>query len=156
MPNWKTPLKEIPVGKGVRIKNGEDLAILSIGHIGNLAMEAIRELESEYHWSIALYNMRFVKPIDELMLHEIFGKYKHIITVEDGCLMGGFGSAVLEFAADQGYKNSSIVRLGIPDRFIEHGTQQELYRECGYDKNSIKSTVIKLMQTQNKQVNLRG
>ncbi len=156
MPNWKTPLKEIPVGKGVRIKNGEDLAILSIGHIGNLAMEAIRELESEYHWSIALYNLRFVKPIDELMLHEIFGKYKHIITVEDGCLMGGFGSAVLEFAADQGYKNSSIVRLGIPDRFIEHGTQQELYRECGYDKNSIKSTVIKLMQTQNKQVNLRG
>ncbi|GIV42191.1 MAG: 1-deoxy-D-xylulose-5-phosphate synthase [Vicingaceae bacterium] len=156
MPNWKTPLKEISVGKGVRIKNGEDLAILSIGHIGNLAMEAIRELESEYHWSIALYNMRFVKPIDELMLHEIFGKYKHIITVEDGCLMGGFGSAVLEFAADQGYKNSSIVRLGIPDRFIEHGTQQELYRECGYDKNSIKSTVIKLMQTQNKQVNLRG
>lgn len=156
MPNWKTPLKEIPVGKGVRIKNGEDLAILSIGHIGNLAMEAIRESESEYHWSIALYNMRFVKPIDELMLHEIFGKYKHIITVEDGCLMGGFGSAVLEFAADQGYKNSSIVRLGIPDRFIEHGTQQELYRECGYDKNSIKSTMIKLMQTQNKQVNLRG
>jgi 1-deoxy-D-xylulose-5-phosphate synthase len=88
--------------------------------------------------------MRFVKPIDETMLHEVFTKFDKIITVEDGCLMGGFGSAVIEFMADQRY-SAEVVRLGIPDAYIQHGTQKELWDECGFDTNAIVKTVKEML-----------
>ncbi|MFM7637355.1 MAG: 1-deoxy-D-xylulose-5-phosphate synthase [Crocinitomicaceae bacterium] len=135
MTDWKTPLKEIKVGTGRKVSNGEDIAILTIGHPGNFAQEAIKEL-SAYDVSVAHYDMRFVKPIDEVMLHEVFSKFKYVITVEDGCLMGGFGSAVIEFMADQGYQ-AQVVRLGIPDEYIHHGTQEELWEDCGFDAKAI-------------------
>jgi 1-deoxy-D-xylulose-5-phosphate synthase len=139
MPNWKTPFKEIPAGKGQKIKEGEDVVILSIGHIGNYAIEVCRELEKE-GINIGHYDMRFAKPLDEELLHEAFTQYKKIITLEDGCLMGGFGSAILEFAADQEYF-VPIKRIGIPDRIVEHGTQGELHAECGMDPESLKVEV---------------
>ncbi|MAA58290.1 MAG: 1-deoxy-D-xylulose-5-phosphate synthase [Cryomorphaceae bacterium] len=127
---WKTPMKEIAIGKGRRLTNGKDIAILSVGHPGNFVQEAAQQL-TELGVSFAHYDMRFVKPIDEIMLHEIFTKFKQIITVEDGCIMGGFGSAVIEFMADQKYQ-SEVTRLGIPDQYIHHGTQKELWADCGY------------------------
>ncbi|MEY3844426.1 MAG: hypothetical protein RL293_848, partial [Bacteroidota bacterium] len=129
MTEWKTPLKEIKIGEGRKVTIGEDVAILTIGHPGNFAQEAIQELK-ELGVSVAHYDMRFVKPIDEVMLHEVFSKFKHIITVEDGCLMGGFGSAVIEFMVDQKYQ-AEVVRLGIPDEYVHHGTQEELWSDCG-------------------------
>jgi len=143
MTEWKTPFKEIKVGTGRKVTNGEDIAILSIGHPGNFAQEAIEELK-ELGVSVAHYDMRFVKPIDEVMLHEVFTKFKKVITVEDGCLMGGFGSTVVEFMADQGY-SSQIIRLGIPDEYIHHGTQEELWADCGFDKNAIIQIVKKML-----------
>jgi 1-deoxy-D-xylulose-5-phosphate synthase len=143
MTEWKTPFKEIKVGTGRKVTNGEDIAILSIGHPGNFAQEAIQELK-DLGVSAAHYDMRFVKPIDQVMLHEVFTKFKKVITIEDGCIMGGFGSAVIEFMADQGY-SSQIIRLGIPDEYIHHGTQEELWADCGFDKNAIVSTVKKLV-----------
>jgi 1-deoxy-D-xylulose-5-phosphate synthase len=121
------------------LTSGNDIAILTVGHPGNFAQEAIQELKDSGA-SVAHYDMRFVKPIDEMMLHEVFGKFDKVITVEDGCLMGGFGSAVIEFMADQKY-SAEVVRLGIPDEYIQHGTQQELWEECGYDTNAIVATV---------------
>jgi 1-deoxy-D-xylulose-5-phosphate synthase len=143
MTEWKTPFKEIKVGTGRKVTNGEDIAILSIGHPGNFAQEAIQELK-DLGVSAAHYDMRFVKPIDQVMLHEVFTKFKKVITIEDGCIMGGFGSAVIEFMADQGY-SSQIIRLGIPDEYIHHGTQEELWADCGFDKNAIVSTAKKLV-----------
>ena len=140
---WKTPMKEIAIGKGRRLTNGKDIAILSVGHPGNFVHEAAQQL-TELGVSFAHYDMRFVKPIDEIMLHEIFTKFKHIITVEDGCIMGGFGSAVIEFMADQKYQ-SEVTRLGIPDQYIHHGTQKELWADCGYDAKGIVDTVIKTL-----------
>jgi len=140
---WKTPMKEIPIGKGRRLTNGKDIAILSVGHPGNFVQEAAPHL-TEIGVSFAHYDMRFVKPIDEIMLHEIFTKFKYIITVEDGCIMGGFGSAVIEFMADQKY-NSQVIRLGIPDQYVHHGTQKELWADCGYDAKGIVDTVIKTL-----------
>ena len=140
MTDWKTPLKEIPVGTGRRVTSGEDLAILTIGHPGNFAQEAIESLNND-GYSIAHYDMRFVKPLDTALLHEVFSKFSEVITVEDGCLMGGFGSAVLEFMVDQGYK-ANVKRLGIPDEYIHHGTQKELWADCGFDANAIVKTVI--------------
>ena len=136
--DWKQPFTEIQVGKGRKIKEGTDVAILTIGHPGNFALDACKVLENE-GINAAHYDMRFVKPIDEEILHEVFKNFDKIITVEDGCLMGGMGSAVLEFMADNKY-NSTVIRLGIPDKVIEHGTQQELYKECGYSTNDIIST----------------
>ncbi len=143
MTDWKTPLKEIKVGTGRKVSNGEDIAILTIGHSGNFAQEAIKEL-SVYDVSAAHYDMRFVKPIDEVMLHEVFSKFKYVITVEDGCLMGGFGSAVIEFMVDQGYQ-AQVVRLGIPDEYIHHGTQEELWEDCGFDAKAIVRKVKTLL-----------
>jgi len=139
MPEWRTAMEEVEIGKGRKIKDGEEVAILTIGHIGNYAVEACQTLAEE-GFNPAHYDMRFVKPLDEEMLHEIFSNYKKIITVEDGCLMGGFGSAVLEFMADHAY-NAQVKRLGIPDRIVEHGEQIELHRECGYDPDSIAQQV---------------
>jgi len=135
MTEWKTPLKEIEVGTGRKITNGDDVAILTIGHPGNFAQSAITELKN-LGISVAHYDMRFVKPIDEVMLHEVFSKFKKIITVEDGCIMGGFGSAVIEFMADNKY-SAHVTRLGIPDTYIHHGTVPELQAICGFDTDSI-------------------
>ena len=139
MVNWKTPLKEIPVGKGRRVKNGTHAALLSIGHPGNFALEAAENLEKE-GYSVAHYDMRFVKPLDEVLLHEVFSKFDKIITIEDGCIQGGMGSAVIEFMADNEYQ-AQVKRLGIPDQFIEHGEQRELYAECGFDVAAISNAV---------------
>ena len=136
---WKTPLQKIKVGTGRKISTGSDIAILTIGHPGNFAQSAIDQLKSS-GISIAHYDMRFVKPIDEVMLHEVFSKFSKIITVEDGCLMGGFGSAVIEFMSDQKY-SADIIRLGIPDAYIQHGTQPELWEECEFDAESIVKTI---------------
>jgi 1-deoxy-D-xylulose-5-phosphate synthase len=143
MTEWKTAMKPIKVGTGRKVTNGEDIAILTIGHPGNFAQEAINKL-SDTGASIAHYDMRFVKPLDEVMLHEVFSKFKKVITVEDGCLMGGFGSAIIEFMVDQKY-SSEVVRLGIPDQYIHHGTQEELWADCGFDANSIVKTVKKML-----------
>ena len=143
MLDWKTPFKEIKTGKGRKITNGDDIAILSIGHPGNFAQEAIAKM-SDSGISIAHYDMRFAKPLDELLLHEIFSKFKKIITIEDGCIMGGFGSAIIEFMVDQKYQ-SEVVRLGIPDEYIHHGTQEELWDECGFDAAAIIKTIEKLV-----------
>ena len=142
--DWKKPFKEIPVGKGKIMRKGTDIAILSIGHIGNLVVEAIDNLEKE-HISAAHYDMRFVKPLDEELLHKVFKQFKQVITVEDGVISGGFGSAILEFMCDHGY-TSRVKRLGVPDRFIDQGTQQELYKECGYDVEGIVETVKTLVK----------
>jgi len=142
MVDWRTPFKQITVGKGRKICDGEEVAILTIGHPGNFAVEACRQLEQDgFH--PAHYDMRFVKPLDEEMLHEVFGKFSKIITVEDHAIQGGFGSAVAEFMIDHGYQ-AHITRLGIPDRFIEHGEQKELYDECGFDVNAIVKAVHQL------------
>jgi len=144
MTEWKTPLKEIKVGTGRKLRNGSDIAILSIGHQGNMAADATEQLEKE-GISAAHYDMRFAKPIDEVLLHEIFAKFDQIITVEDGCIMGGMGSAVLEFMSDHGYM-AQVKRLGVPDKFIDHGTQAELYAECDYDAAAIKATAEEMLK----------
>jgi len=143
MTDWKTPFKEIKVGTGRKICSGEDIAILSIGHPGNFAQEAVA-LMKESGISIAHYDLRFVKPLDAILLHEVFTKFKKVITLEDGCLMGGFGSAIIEFMVDQKY-NSEIVRLGIPDEYIHHGTQEELWEDCGFDAKAIVKAVEKML-----------
>jgi 1-deoxy-D-xylulose-5-phosphate synthase len=144
MPAWKTPFARIPVGKGRKVRDGEQVAILSIGHAGNLVTKAIGLLEEE-NISPAHYDLRFVKPLDEQLLHEVFSRYGSVITVEDGCVAGGMGSAVLEFMADNGYR-AEVIRLGIPDRFIDHGEQAQLYEECGFSPQKIATTAIELFK----------
>ncbi|MCF2521004.1 1-deoxy-D-xylulose-5-phosphate synthase [Dyadobacter sp. CY351] len=139
MPNWKTPFEEIEIGKGRKLRSGEDIAILSFGPLGNFALKACEGLEL-HGISAGLYDMRFTKPLDEGLLHEVFESYDRIITLEDGCLQGGFGSAIIEFMADNGY-SSTVKRLGIPDNIVEHGEPNELYRECGVDSEGIIKTV---------------
>ena len=142
MVDWKTPFKAIPVGTGRKMRGGDDVAILTIGHPGNFAVAACDELAKQNIYP-AHYDLRFVKPLDQLLLHEVFSTFKKIITVEDGCLQGGMGSAVAEFMIDNGY-TAEITRLGIPDLFIEHGEQKELYAECGFDKASIIQAVVQM------------
>lgn len=144
MPEWRTPFQEIPVGKGRKLKDGEGLAILSLGHPGNFVTAAIRELRTE-GINPAHYDMRFVKPLDEVLLHEVFSRYDRILTVEDGTVLGGFGSAILEFQAAHGYQ-ATVRILGIPDRIVEHGTPKELQRECGYDAPAIAGAVREIMK----------
>lgn len=139
--DWRCPFKEIPIGKGRKLRDGNDIAILSIGSIGNLAAEAIERVAAK-GINVAHYDMRFLKPIDEEILHEAGRKYKHIITLENGTIKGGLGSAVLEFMADNGYK-PDIHRMGIPDQFIEHGSVPELCRICGIDVESIMKEIEK-------------
>jgi 1-deoxy-D-xylulose-5-phosphate synthase len=142
--DWKKPFEKIEIGKGRKIKDGKDICFLSIGHIGNFVVETIKELEEKYNISPAHYDMRFVKPLDEALLNEALSKYPTIITIEDGTIIGGLGSAVLEFAADNHYKND-IIRMGIPDQFIEHGEPMELYEECGISPNKIVEKVLKIV-----------
>lgn len=140
---WRTPFEEIQTGKGRQLKEGNDIAILSFGAIGTEATKAINQLETE-GYSVAHYDMRFVKPLDADLLHAICKRFDKIITLEDGCINGGFGSAIIEFMADNQYF-IKIKRLGIPDRFIDHGSQLELWSECGYDAKGIFNAVVSLV-----------
>ena len=143
MPQWQTPLAPIEIGKGRKIKDGKDVAILSFGHPGNFATTAIRNLRSE-GIDPAHYDIRFVKPLDEALLHEVFSNYTKIVTVEDGTVVGGFGSAILEFMNANGYK-AEVTILGIPDRLVEHGTLKELHSECAYDAAGIEAAVKQIV-----------
>jgi 1-deoxy-D-xylulose-5-phosphate synthase len=145
MPDWKKPMQEIAIGKGRKLKDGKDIAILSFGHPGNFAAAAIRDLKTD-GLDPAHYDMRFAKPVDEELLHEALNSYAKIITVEDGTVVGGFGSAVAEFMAKHQYKNQLHI-LGIPDSIIEHGTLKELHKEGGYDAGAIAETVREMMKT---------
>lgn len=144
MPEWRTPMKKVIIGTGRKLREGDDLAILTIGHVGNYALEVCEHLE-ERKIQVGLYDMRFVKPLDEELLHEVFSKYSKIVTVEDGCIQGGFGSAIIEFMADNGFK-AEVRRLGIPDKVIEHGEQEELHRDCGYDTEAIEKAVVDMLE----------
>lgn len=144
MPEWKTEMKEIKIGTGRKLKEGKDIAILSFGHPGNFAAAAIRELKND-GLNPGHYDMRFAKPLDEALLHEACGQYEKLVTVEDGTVEGGIGSAILEFMAKNGYKNDVRI-LGIPDRLVEHGTPKELHRECGYDAAAIADAVRDMMK----------
>jgi 1-deoxy-D-xylulose-5-phosphate synthase len=140
--DWKTPMKEIQIGKGRKLKDGDEIAILTFGHPGNFAASAIRDVKSE-GINPAHYDMRFAKPLDEEMLHEVFSKYNKIITVEDGTVVGGFGSAILEFMNAFGYK-ADVKIMGIPDRLVDHGTPKQLYDEIGLDANGIATEIRKM------------
>lgn len=144
MPEWRTPFEEIEIGTGRKLRNGDDVAILTVGHVGNYAVDVCEKLEQQ-NLKVAHFDMRFVKPIDEKILHEVFSKYSKIITVEDGCVEGGFGSAVLEFMADHNY-SADLKRLGIPDAVIEHGEQIELQHEAGFDPENIEKAVREMLK----------
>ncbi|MEL6559105.1 MAG: 1-deoxy-D-xylulose-5-phosphate synthase [Bacteroidota bacterium] len=144
MPEWRTPFEEIEIGKGRMLREGEELAILSIGHVGNYGVEVCDKLAEE-GINAGHYDMRFVKPLDEELLHVVFSRYSKVITVEDGCLMGGFGSAIVEFMADNQY-SSQIVRLGIPDKIVEHGEQRQLHDECNFGPDGIYAAAKKLLE----------
>lgn len=135
MPEWKTPFRKLDVGKGELVREGKDIAIVTIGHVGNYAIKACEALQLE-NINAAHYNIRFLKPLDEEILTDVCGKFDHIVTVEDGTIVGGLGSAVLEFISDRKLKNT-VIRLGIPDRFIEQGTIEELHKLCGFDTDGI-------------------
>ena len=143
MPKWETRFKEVEIGTGRQIAEGNEVAILSFGHVGNYAVEATEELASR-GISAAHYDMRFAKPLDHNLLREVFEKFNKVITIEDGCLTGGFGSAIIEFMSDNGYF-AQVQRLGIPDRFVDHGSQKELHLECGYYKDDIVEAAVKLI-----------
>jgi len=149
MPEWKTPFETIKIGTGRKLsegtkrKDGKNIAILSLGHPGNFVTTAIRELKTE-GINPAHYDLRFAKPLDEKMLHEVFANFKRIITVEDGCVQGGVGSAILEFMAEHNYI-AEVKMLGIPDRIIEHGSLKELHRECGFDAQGIAAAVHEML-----------
>jgi 1-deoxy-D-xylulose-5-phosphate synthase len=144
MPDWQKPFREIEIGKGRELRKGDDLAFLSIGHIGNVVANACDLLEQDGIHP-AHYDMRFVKPLDESLLKKIFRKHTLVITVEDGIISGGFGSAIIEFMTDHGF-NARVKRLGVPDRFIDHGTQEELHHECGFDEDGIISTAKEMVK----------
>lgn len=139
--DWECPLEKLEVGKGQCLKSGKDIAVLTLGPIGNTASQAIASAEAKSGKSIAHYDLRFLKPLDEDMLDEIGQKFKFIVTIEDGVLKGGMGSAILEFMSDHGY-TPSIRRIGLPDQFVQHGTPQELYTICGMDTASIEKTLL--------------
>ena len=144
-PDWKTPMEEIKIGSGRKIREGEDLAILTIGHVGNYAVKVCERMDKQ-NIEVGHYDMRFVKPLDEQLLHEIFSHYKKILTVEDGSIQGGFGSAIVEFMTDNNY-HAEIKRLGIPDRIVEHGEQHELHKECGFDSDGIERAVVEMLES---------
>ncbi len=149
MKDWRKTLEKIPLGKGRLLREGSEIAVLSLGHPGNFVMEAIDSL-ADNDISVAHYDMRFLKPLDEELLHLIFKKFDKVITVEDGTIIGGFGSAVTDFAAENQY-TAKIKKLGIPDRFIQHGSPAELYAECGFDSVGIRKAIIKIHNETNSQ-----
>ncbi len=139
--NWRCPLKEVKVGTGRKLRDGSDVAVLSIGPIGNDAAEAIADLSENSELSVAHYDMRFLKPLDEKILDEVGRRFSRIVTVENGVRNGGLGSAVLEWMNDHGYQ-PQVIRLGLPDdQFVEHGTVAELQKIVGLDKESIKAAI---------------
>ena len=143
MVDWKKPFEKLPIGKGRKLKDGKEIAVLSLGHPGNFAQTAIRNLRNE-GIDPAHYDIRFVKPIDEDLLHEVFQNYDKILTVEDGTIVGGFGTAILEFMNAHGYQ-SQIKILGIPDTIVEHGSLKELQKECHYDAIAIAEAIKTLL-----------
>ncbi len=143
-PEWRVPFEQLEIGKGRKVSDGEEVAILSIGHPGNFAQAAIETLK-ERGIQPAHYDLRFVKPLDGELLAEVFSNFKRVVTVEDGCLMGGFGSAVLEWMVDHGF-SAQVKRLGIPDRVVHQGTQVELHAECGYDAAAIEAAVLEFVE----------
>ena len=142
--DWRNEMSVLPVGKGKKLKDGKDIAILSIGPVGNEALKAIEQVEKE-GVSVALYDMIYLKPIDEELLHELGKKFNRIVTVENGVIKGGLGTAVLEFMADNGY-TPKVKRIGVPDRFIEHGSVPELFKLCGMDSESITEVVKEMVK----------
>ena len=139
--DWRCPLEEIPVGKGRRLRDGNDIAVLSLGAIGNEVEQAIEEISSRCEKTLAHYDMRFLKPLDEDILHEVGRRFQRVVTVENGVRDGGLGSAVMEWLADHGY-TTRVTRLGMPtDRFVEHGTVGQLQHIVGIDKESIINTI---------------
>ena len=140
MPAWRTNFEKIEIGKGIELIPGTEVAVLTLGHIGNEAIEAVEEAKKK-GIQPALFDMRFAKPLDEDLLHHIFTTYKTLITVEDGAIQGGFGSAIAEFMVDHQY-SAKVIRLGIPDQIIEHGEQKELYEQCGIDSKSILTKIL--------------
>lgn len=144
--DWKCPLEPVEVGTGRIMKEGKHLAIITLGPIGNIAADAIATYEAAHpEVKIAHYDLRFLKPLDETLLHNIGKNFQHIITLEDGCLKGGMGSALLEFFADNGY-TPKVTRLGIPDRFIEHGSVPELYDICGIDEAHVLKAIGRMLE----------
>jgi 1-deoxy-D-xylulose-5-phosphate synthase len=139
--DWKQPMRVLTIGKGEKLKEGKDIAVLTIGTMANSASKAIEEVDKKLNLSIAHYDLRFLKPLDEEILHEVGKNFKKVITIEDGVIQGGFGSAVLEFMSDNGY-SVSIKRLGIPDTFVEHGTPEELYTMLKLDADGIAASLI--------------
>ena len=134
--DWKCPLEEVPVGKGRKLKDGKDIAVITIGPIGNTAARAIERAEAEKGLSIAHYDLRFAKPLDEELLLEVGAKFRRVVTVEDGALRGGVGEAVAAFFNARGL-DVSVRSLGIGDEWVEHGTPAQLYALCGYDEEGI-------------------
>lgn len=146
--DWKNEMHELPVGKGQRLRQGDDIALLSIGHIGNNVAKAVENLEKQGIHA-AHYNMIFLKPIDEGILQEVARKFKRIVTVEDGTIMGGLGTAVADWMCEHGY-HVDITKIGIPDKFIDQGTVAELHKLCGMDSDSITARVIELLKNRMK------
>ncbi|MCA1744835.1 MAG: 1-deoxy-D-xylulose-5-phosphate synthase, partial [Bacteroidales bacterium] len=140
--NWQQPFEAIPVGKGRCLRKGDAIAVLSLGPIG-VKVGRICEALSESGLLVGHYDMRFVKPLDTDLLHEVFSQYKAVVTVEDGTIIGGMGTAVIEFMSDHGY-HCPVKRLGLPDQFIDHGSQMELFKEVGLDMESMKQTLLNL------------
>jgi 1-deoxy-D-xylulose-5-phosphate synthase len=145
-PNWKNAFEKIEIGKGRKLSDGNDVALVTIGKAGIFAKRAVKSLENK-GVSAAHYDLRFVKPIDAEMLTEIFNNFKFIVTIEDGVIQGGFGSAVLEFMAENNF-SATVKLLGIPDKFIEHGSPEDLYKECGIDVKGITNSVLDLLGTE--------
>ena len=143
-PNWRKPFEKIEIGTGRKLTDGKDVALLSIGKAGIFAKRAVKSLENK-DISAAHFDMRFVKPIDKKLLTEVFKNFKIIVTIEDGVIQGGFGSAVLEFMAENNF-SATVKLLGIPDKFIEHGSPEDLYSECGIDVKGITNSVIELIE----------
>lgn len=141
MPEWHTPFKEIEIGRGRCLKEGTDIAVISLGPIGKVAEQAIAKAEKTTGKQIAHYDLRFLKPLDEEMLDEIGRNFKKVLTLEDGSLNGGMGSAILEYMSEHGY-TPSVKRIGIPDSFVQHGALKELYHLCGMDEESIYNTLV--------------
>jgi len=143
--DWHQPFKALEIGKGECLKEGKDLAVITIGTMSKPTQKAIEQIESSYNATVAHYDIRFLKPMDQDLLHEISRKFKQIITIEDGVIQGGFGSAVLEFMSDNNY-SVQVKRLGIPDSFIEHGTPDELYAMLGLDVDGITRSIAECLK----------
>lgn len=143
--NWRTEMQKVPVGKGECLKKGKDMALITIGSMAHVASVAIESIESKYDVSVAHYDIRFLKPIDEELLHEVAQNFPTIVTLEDGVIQGGFGSAVLEFLSEHNYHNN-VKRLGIPDHFIEHGTPEQLFASLGLDAAGIEESLLQQME----------